>query len=179
MGDILKEGELEFDFTRAIKAYRFDDRDIHGMNEIIKPVDFIVEWDNDIWFVEVKDPIAEVIPFNYKKTQLKKFAKKLQDESLFAKELGPKIRESFLYNYLAGQLSEKPLNYFVFLALDMGPEDSLHLSDRLSRFCWLKGPEGTVWVKSYIKEALIFNEKTWNANLKQCPVKRVSNSLEK
>ncbi len=43
---VLTEEELEFDFSAAIRATRFDDEN-HKMNHCMKAVDFLVEWDEE------------------------------------------------------------------------------------------------------------------------------------
>lgn len=55
MGDILTERTLEFDFSSADRAVRFDG-ETHRMSHCMKSVDFLVEWSDEFWFVEVKDP---------------------------------------------------------------------------------------------------------------------------
>ena len=61
MGEILIEKELEFDFRDALNAIQFDGYD-HKMSHCMKAVDFLVEWDDEFWFVEVKDHSASTIP---------------------------------------------------------------------------------------------------------------------
>jgi hypothetical protein len=44
MGDILTERRLEFNFSTASRAIRFDDNRTHHMSHCMKSVDFLVEW---------------------------------------------------------------------------------------------------------------------------------------
>ncbi|MGB5157331.1 hypothetical protein [Desulfobacterium sp. N47] len=51
---------FEFDFTDAIDAFVFDEKDnskqtYHGLSHAMKAVDLIVELENEYLFVEVKD----------------------------------------------------------------------------------------------------------------------------
>ena len=47
---ILREGHIEFDFSRANSAKRFDDVN-HGLSYCMKAVDFIVESQDKILFI--------------------------------------------------------------------------------------------------------------------------------
>ena len=51
----LTEGKLEFVFEGAVSARKFDGHD-HGLSHCMKAVDFIVEFQDQYLFVEVKDP---------------------------------------------------------------------------------------------------------------------------
>ena len=174
MGEVIQEKELEFDFTTALNVIRFDDEQKHGMSHCMKAVDFLVEWDDSFWFVEVKDPSATRIPPQYKKRKRKEFMKKIQNHTLFSVELGPKLKDSFLYLHLNKQLPNKSLKYFVLLALDsLGPEMLTPLSDTLKTSTCLLGPDNSSWKNQYIESTIVFTEKTWNTKLAHCPVKRI------
>lgn len=173
MGKVLSEGELVFDFSAAIKSDQFDDEDTHKLSHCMKAVDFIVEWDNEFWFVEVKDPSNSKIPSEIRRNELKKFIANIDNETIFSNELGPKIKDSFLYLHLSKKLPPKPMKYLVLLAignLDHGL--LLRSMDGLKRSSCLLGPDNSAWKNHYVEEALVFNEQTWNENLKQCPVTR-------
>lgn len=171
MGEIVRELELEFDFRSAIKVEKFDNQDEHGMSRCMKAVDFLVEWDDSFWFIEVKDPGCSTATSE----RQQKFMKKVREGSLFTSILGPKLKDSFLYLHLDNSLPNKPMKYFVLLAIDsFTPENLLGpLSDSLKRSSCLREPHETPWNNSYIDAAMVFTEKTWNENLSQCPVKRV------
>lgn len=172
MGKVLNEGELIFDFTTAIRCKKFDDES-HKMSHCMKSVDFIVEWPDDFWFVEVKDPLDSKIPETYKNRQLKEFIGKMKSQVLFSDELGPKAKDSFLYLHLGDRLPEKPIKYIVLLALEaIDPGLLISSMDRLRRSCCILGPDNSAWPNKYIEDALIFNERTWNEKLDQCPVSR-------
>ena len=104
MNRILKEGELVFDFSAATTADQFDDENTHKLSHCMKAVDFIVEWVNEFWFIEVKDPSNSKIPSEFKREKLREFIAKIDNETLFSNELGPKIKDSFLYLYLSQRL---------------------------------------------------------------------------
>lgn len=170
---VLKEGELVFDFSAATTADQFDDENTHKLSHCMKAVDFIVEWVNEFWFIEVKDPSNSKIPSEFKREKLREFIAKIDNETLFSNELGPKIKDSFLYLYLSQRLPPKPMKYFVLIAignLDHGL--LLRAMEGLKRSSCLLGPDNSAWQNQYVEDALVFNLETWNEKLKQCPVKR-------
>ena len=172
MGRVLKEGELEFDFTSAFNAEYFDD-DRHGMSHCMKAVDFLVEWEAEFWFIEVKDPAYSRIPIKYKTAQRAEFIAKIKSGYLFSNELGPKIKDSFLYLYLGKNLPAKTLKYYVLLSLETLDPRMLHTSiTELSKASCLLGPAQSTWKNQYIDAVAVFNQETWNKKLPQCPVKR-------
>lgn len=170
MGEIVTENELEFDFRSALNVVRFDDEQKHGLAHCMKAVDFLVEWDDEFWFVEVKDPDCT----RASEKERKKFKNTIKSKSLFSSVLGPKLKDSFLYLHLNKQLPEKSLKYFVLLALDsLQPEHLAPLSDSLQSSSCLLGPDHSSWKNQYIESAIVFTEKTWNMKLAYCPVKRI------
>ncbi len=172
MGEILAEDELEFDFSDALNAIRFDGID-HRMSHCMKAVDFLVEWADEFWFVEVKDPSASSIPGRYKSRQLLSFIAKMKNKTLFSGELGPKLKDSFLYRHLQDALPDKTLKYYVLLAIESFDAALLVSSiDNLRRCTCLLGPDNSAWKNKYIDDVAVFNEKTWNEKLVHCPVRR-------
>ena len=172
MGEILIEKELEFDFRDALNAIQFDGYD-HKMSHCMKAVDFLVEWDDEFWFVEVKDPSASTIPNQLRGRELTSFINKMKDKTLFSRELGPKLKDSFLYCHLQNNLPNKSLKYFVILAIDPLDHALLaHSIDQLRRYTCFLGPDNSAWPNRYIEAVAIFNQETWNKNLGHCPVSR-------
>ena len=88
---IFDEGDLRFDFSKAVNAKKFDDSS-HGLSYCMKAVDFIVELEDRILFVEAKDPQHP------KSTpeQRKSFLEKLKSRELINNELVPKCRDRFI-----------------------------------------------------------------------------------
>ena len=169
---MLIEDELEFDFKAAVNAVRFDNEN-HKMAHCMKAVDFLVEWDEEFWFVEVKDPSSSKIPNTYKNQNLMKFIDKMRTQSLFAHELGPKLKDSFLYLYLSKRLPQKKIKYLVLIAVEFLDSALLVNSmEHLKRYTCLLGPDNSYWPERYLDSVAIYNVKTWNEKLKKCPVKR-------
>jgi hypothetical protein len=80
---------LEFDFSAAIHAYKFDDPKTHGADTMHK-VDFIVEWEKEIWLLEIKDPAANPDPNirrRYKRTLGARGLDQLAIDSLTLRDL--------------------------------------------------------------------------------------------
>lgn len=172
MSKVLKEGQLVFDFTAALSAEHLDE-EAGKMAHCMKAADFVVEWPDDFWFVEVKDPSNSKIPREFRDQRLEAFMVKINNETLFSNELGPKIKDSFLYLHLCKKLPSKPMKYMVLLAIG-NPDPGLLLAsmDALKLSSCLLGPDRSAWDNNYLEDVLVFNELTWNESLKQCPVKR-------
>ena len=170
MGAVLTEDELEFDFTQAIKAERLDD-ETQKLSHCMKSVDFYVEWPYEFWFIEIKNPEHTKIPLSIKKKELKKFLNKISSETLFSNELGPKIKDSFLYLYLMNRLPQKTIKYYVLIAIQtLDPALLLFANDRLKSASCLLGPDQSAWPNAYVDGIGVFNEETWNDYFTQCPV---------
>ncbi len=173
MGDVLIEGELEFDFRKAIRAERFDEEKRHRMSHCMKAVDFLVEWPDALWFIEVKDPSKSSIPDHLSNKERRNFIERMKKKVLFHEELGPKAKDSFLYLHLMGEVPEKPIKYFVLLALRELDKALLSFSAReLKQASCLIGPNNSEWRNRYICAAAVYNLETWNQHLGHCPVRR-------
>ncbi len=78
---IFEEGNLTFDFSRATASKRFDGSG-HGLSHCMKAVDFIVEVEHNILFIEAKDPQDFKITEKHRETQRQKFENKLTSKEL-------------------------------------------------------------------------------------------------
>lgn len=174
MGDILIEQDLEFDFRTAISSEQFDEQGNHKMAHCMKAVDFLVEWPDEFWFVEVKDPSHSNIPAHLRAEKIREFVEKMQNRKLFSHELGPKLKDSFLYLYLGNKLPLKIMRYIVLLAVPyFEPGLMLFSVEELKRSTCISGPDNSVWENPYIEDVLVFNEQSWNDYLPRCPVRRL------
>lgn len=161
---ILKENDIEIDFSNAIGAKRFDDSK-HRLSHCMKAVDFVVELSDKILFIEVKDPDNP----NARRAGLIKFAKKY-----LIGELTVKCRDSYLYEDAMENLN-KPVFYYVLLAWDVIDTAMLSmLSDMLKTQIPIKGPPENPWKKKFIHGCDIFNISTWRKHLSQFPISRIS-----
>jgi hypothetical protein len=175
MGDILTEQELEFDFRAAITSAQLDEPGNHSMAHCMRTVDFLVEWPDEFWFVEIKDPSHSGIPRNLRTQKIiRAFVDKIQNRRLFSNELGPKLKDSFLYLYLSNRLPSKTMRYAVLLAVPVfDPALMLFAADELKISACLLGPDSSAWGNHYVEDVLVFNEQSWNDSLPDCPVRRL------
>lgn len=175
MDKILQEGDLEFDFSRAIAVWEYEREIGDKMSHCMKCVEFVVEWDDAIWLIEVKDPENPNIPKQYSKKQFQNFMDKLQSDKLFSEELGPKAKDTFLFLYLQNELGEKPLKYLVLLGLDSFKDaDIFPLNTPLKRAICFLGPDNSNWVNYYFEAAHVFNIRNWNKHFPYCQIRRIN-----
>lgn len=105
----IQEEDLFFDVSSAIRTEKFDDNNLHGMKSTMKRVDFIIEENDKIIFLEVKDPDMPGV------ANPDKFKEELQSGKLIS-ELAGKYRDSFLFNHFRGGY-EKPIHYRVLISM--------------------------------------------------------------
>jgi hypothetical protein len=166
---MLREGDIEIDFSKADSAKRFDDVN-HGLSHCMKAVDFVIEFQDRILFIEVKDPQNP----KAKPKQVQEFIDGLQSNKLVNDVLTSKCRDSFLYEQAMGNLT-KPVYYLILVGLDSLTEADLsHQTDLLRRQIPVDGPVGNPWPNKFIHGCAIFNLYTWKSNLPQFPVSRIT-----
>ncbi len=165
---VFTEGDLRIVFNGALEARKFDG-DCHGLSHCMKAVDFIVEYPDEVWFIEFKDPENRFA----RESDSGKFVREFQSGDL-DEGLTYKYRDSFLYEWAAGR-AEKPVSYFVLIAIDSLSEAELSSrTDDLRRRLPLRVPEAVSWTRPIVKDCVVFNIKAWNRNLSDCPIARVS-----
>jgi hypothetical protein len=96
MSDVLTEGNLCFDFSACGDAMRFDDDAIkmHGL----KAVDFFIETEDMLYFIEVKDYQNPKSQRRNEDMAKLKEAMKAKNHGFFL-EMGDKIKDSILRCY--------------------------------------------------------------------------------
>lgn len=160
----LTEGELEFVFEGAVSARKFDGRD-HGLSHCMKAVDFIVEFQNQYLFVEIKDPQNSGATEDRRRKWIEDFTSSRLDQALKYK-----YRDSFLYEWCAGR-GDKLITYVVLIALDslepalMGPRQ-----DQLARILPTGAPEP--WIRPIVQRCVILNIESWNRTFQDSSVRR-------
>lgn len=164
----LTEGQLKFDFSNAIQAFKFDEVDqnspyYHGVAHCMKAVDFIVERENDWLFVEVKDYGVQnqSNPTNLNKSEKRK---KLLDS------LVGKYKDTFLYRWAEGKIDDKPVHYVCLVELN---DDALILN--LMHALKQRLPIGSAaqrWQGEIVKSATVVNINKWNAHFSDSLVMR-------
>jgi len=168
---ILMERDLEFNFKDALEAIVFDemkDKDsphYHGIGTMHR-VDFVVELEEAILFVEVKDPSNP----NAKPTQQRKFLNKVQDGTL-SNDFVSKFMDSFIYRWAENKTS-KPIHYISLVTLD---EELLStLSDEIIAKLPPMNHEVPRWKRKLVNNVQVFNIDTWNTCFPKWPVRRVA-----
>ena len=169
---ILEENDLRFDFTNAINAFVFDQMNsslpnYHGVNNMSR-VDFIVELDNAVLFVEVKDPDhPDSTP-----ELLERFLAKLENGKL-GTTFASKFIHTFLYRWAEEKLT-KPIYYLSLVTLDNA--QVVQLSDEIIRKLPPLGVSVPRWRKQLFENCQVFNLETWNMSFPQWQVTRISQS---
>ena len=135
----------------------------------MKAVDFIVEFDDKFFYIEIKDPEdATANPVNRDE-----FLKEMKSCKLDNK-LKTKYRDSWLYEYAQGR-AQKPVYYLVLIgASSLTEAELLTRTDALKRQLPLTGPSGNSWKSPFISGCLVMNLKTWNKRFANMPAERIS-----
>jgi hypothetical protein len=168
----LRERDLEIDFTNAIDGLIFDQMkkslpDYHGIGEMCR-VDFVVEFRENIVFVEIKDP-------SNPKSQLeglKKFHAELTDGTL-SKTFANKFIDSFLYRW-AEEKIDKPVNYLSLVTIEN--ELLPNFSDEIAKKLPPMGKTMPRWKRQLFENCQVFNIETWNDNFPKWPVTRLADT---
>ena len=172
-----QEEDLYFDFSKAKSAVKFDSKD-HDLSRLMKAVDYVVEWEDQFWLVEVKDPENSNIPLRYQDKAGRDFFEKIQSKSLIYAELFPKFIDSLIYLGLDRGIPSKPMYFLTLIGLSsLVPAQLGALSNKLLQHydgC-LKGPTDG-WSKGFSVQ--IFNLELWNRAFPQCPVTRIGSNTE-
>ena len=154
------------DVAGAVEARKFDDAS-HGLSHCMKAVDFIVEYPDEFWFIEFKDPEA---PYA-KEINQNKFVQEFKSGDLDGK-LICKYRDSFLYEWAAGRAG-KPVYYFVLIAIqNLSGAELSSRTDDLKRRLPVGLPESASWIHPIVQDCHVFNIEAWNKHLSQCRVAR-------
>jgi hypothetical protein len=160
---ILVEGDLEFDFSNAVTAVKFDDSH-HALSHCMKAVDFVVDLPEVCLFIEVKDPshprarAANVAEFMVETTNAE-----------LREAIVRKFRDSFLYRWAENKV-EKPIHFLSLVTLEQALLTSFQ--DDLHRHLPFIGP--TRWSRPIATNCLVMNIDTWNRNFPKWTVRRLS-----
>jgi hypothetical protein len=153
-----KNADLEFEFPKTLM---WEELDVQGqpLPHNMKFVDIIIERDNDILLVEIKDPSNVNCP----ESEHKKYLKRLSDNSVLKLELTPKARDSYLYIHLM-ERDTKPIKYIVLLGLDVFETEIQKgiltgFKDRLASDIQ---NEGLGWKRKHIQDCIVLTVEQWN-----------------
>lgn len=166
--NVLIEGDLKVILPVGAEARKFDDGS-HGLSHCMKAVDFIVELDDRVLFVEFKDPDAPLADAERRD----KFLQEFQSGEL-DKKLQYKYRDSYLYEFASGRV-HKPIYYFVLIgAKALSDAELLARTDALKRSLPVCGANGKPWKKPFVAGCAVMNLLSWNKALPMYPASRVS-----
>lgn len=134
----------------------------------MKAVDFIVEEDDRVLFIELKDPDHS----QARKADRKKFIESFHSGAL-DEDLKYKYRDTFLYQWASGSVG-KPIFYWIIIAMDKLTEAALSTrTDDLKRKLPLNGPPSGEWKQPIVAGCMVFNIDTWNRRQPRFPLSRI------
>lgn len=165
----LREKDIEIDFAGALNALRFDqdDRnspeyhDLRNMNR----VDFVVETEQLIYFIEVKDPSRADLDDVKRKPILRKIQSGELEDSYVNKYIC-----TFLFRWAEGKL-DKSVRYIVLVTLEAPLLLSLNecLQNRFDRV----RRKSNRWIRLPLESCEAHNLDTWNKCYPMWPVSRL------
>ena len=118
----------------------------------MKAVDFIVEDDERVLFIEFKDPDHP----HARDKEKKKFIKRFKSGKL-VDDLKHKYRDSFLYEWMSGSV-RKPVYYWILIGMDRLTElELMARTDDLKGKLPLRGPRSEAWTQPICAGCMIFN----------------------
>lgn len=132
-------------------------------------VDFVLEGDDEIVLMEVKDPTASRV-----EEGRRSFASRLAGQELVNEHLAPKARDSYTYLHLMRR-DTKRMRLVVALGLDgMSVQEPLlmALNDRLRRRLRQEGRQP--WEREYMKSCLVIPIGKLDEALPGCTVVRTT-----
>jgi len=166
---VLVEGDLQITLPNGATGRKFDDEKTHGLSHCMKAVDLIIELEDRILFVELKDPEH---PASQPKDS-QEFVNKFLAGQIDA-DLKTKYRDSFLYEWSCRR-ADKPIYYLVLIAISaLGPAELLTRTEALKRQLPLMGPQAKPWLQPFVAGCVVMNLDEWNRLLPELPVSRVA-----
>ena len=166
----LVEDRLQIDFTDAIDAFKFDQNDpthvdFHDIGTMPR-VDFVVEMEHEIFFIELKDPgRPDAVDIGSTKL-LKKIENGTLDASLIEKYLF-----TFFFRWAENKL-HKSIHYICLITLE-SPQ-LLPLTERLETQLAHFFNSSVRWVRKPLASCQVHNIETWTGVFPNWPVKRLA-----
>ena len=162
------EGNLRITFPKGTRARKFDDPESHGLSHCMKAVDFIVEEDDGVSFIELKDPEHPTAKEEDKEEFIRRFRSGELDE-----DLKYKYRDTFLYQWASGDVN-KPISYWIVVAIEtLTAAELSERSNDLKRKLPLNGPPSEAWRQPIAANCMVFNIETWNRHQPRFPLSRI------
>jgi hypothetical protein len=167
---ILTEGGLQINFSGVRHAMKFDQNDpslpdFHDLQNMPR-VDFIVETDESIYFIEVKDPgRPDAVDVGGTKL-LKKIVNGTLEASLIEKYIF-----SFFYRWAECCL-DKTVHYVSLITFEAGELQSL--IDGMERQMINFSKKSSRWNREPLASCQFHNIETWHAVFPQWPITRLA-----
>ena len=156
---VLIEGNLKIDLPIGVDGRKFDDPLAHNLSHCMKAVDFIVELEDKIYFIELKDPDHPLSKPNDRNEFIKKFLNSQLDA-----DLKIKYRDSYLFEYAAGRAT-KPIYYLILMASSaLSSAELISRTDALKRILPV-GLMGSGWKKAIVAGCAVMNIESWNRQM--------------
>ena len=108
-----KGADLQFNFPHGLDWEELDKQGVK-LPEGMKLVDLVIEREQDLLLVEIKDPSHSRSPEKERKC----YFKRLKNNSILTEELTPKARNSYVYLHLM-ERDCKPFKYVVLIGLEV------------------------------------------------------------
>jgi len=162
-----------FDFTDAIDAFVFDEKDkskstYHGAP--MKAVDILVELDNAYLFIEMKD-FHDPDTYNIQATVEGEDMRKVRDSFKWLKNyLKYKYRDSYLYRH-AEQKVDKPIHYICLLSFDNALNNAMQKALKKELPMGRSSPR---WKTTLVESCQVLNIDRWNQNFPKWPAHKVA-----
>jgi len=171
----MEEADILIGNPNNVPIKKFDVPDLGISQCDMKAVDFIFELNNEIIFLEIKDPDNP----DAEASRKAKFVDEIKNGEL-RKKLAKKCRDSFIYEYSMNNLKNKPVRYIVLLCLNsLGTPELMTQTDLLRKHIPVDGPLNKQWEKKFIDNCQILNIQAWNSEFSEFPISRKSEQAKK
>jgi hypothetical protein len=111
MNSVYTESGLTFDFSRCMAREKCDEKSCYGL----KSVDFVVETEERVCFIEVKNFEQVDAPRENRERDYKMLT---DPNAAFPLEIGMKIKDSLLKKFVEGGTFSKPIVVLLIIKLD-------------------------------------------------------------
>jgi hypothetical protein len=170
------EGELFFDFSAARSVNKPDEPHLKKP-EGWKLVDFVIEEEDRLVLVEIKDPSCEPKADTpeaqeHVRREREDFAKKIASRTWIAQDLTPKARNSYSLLHLMKR-DDKPMLYVILLgAAKLSLDLPLLLAFKERLLDGLRQEVDTPWPRQYVTDCLVLTETSWSRAFPGYPLVR-------
>lgn len=163
----LVENDLEFDFSDAESAYKFDDDSIHAASSAQR-VDFIAQYETSYRYIEVKDLDCPNL------TDPDAFIAKLRTNELVNKLAGKYRDTQFYRSNCEEHYSDREIDCIVLIA--RSSLDPALLISRLDLLHRVLPIENSNWGKKSARSCVILNLEQYKNQFGEHSVRRISES---